>query len=248
MATDAAIAECARSFGRPTLRVYHWKPFCISLGYHQKVASIDLDRCVKQGIDVVRRPTGGRAVFHAEEITYAVVLPPDWAEAGSVEAVYRTISEGLILGLQKLGVPAEIAKRPLDFHTHYRSALAASCFSAAARYEIVLNEKKLVGSAQRRFVTGILQHGSILSGDAHLALPDFFVNTSDEEKRQMRDEIARKTISIHSVLDRDVPLEEGADALRVGMEEALNVRFSEEVLTDEERSLIEVNKDKYRIK
>lgn len=244
---DAALAENASLFGRPSLRVYQWQPHCISLGYHQKTRTLDLEICANRGIDVVRRPTGGRAVLHAEELTYAVVLPPSEAEAGSVESVYRLISRGLVVALNKLGVTAEFERRPLDLHTHYQSALSESCFSAAAKYEIVIRGRKLVGSAQRRFQTGVLQHGSILTGDAHLDLPDYFRNLNEKQTQQMKEEIATKTASIRSATGRTIEFEAGATAIRDGIGEALGVTFEEEGLTGEEVELARAKEALYKI-
>jgi len=229
------------------MRLYHWVPSCISLGHHQDSGSIDLDRCQEEGIDVVRRPTGGRAVFHAEEITYAVILPPGAEGGDTIRSVYRMIGTGLVCGLRKLGVPAQLERRPLNFHTHYRSALSVSCFSAAARDEIVLGGRKLVGSAQRRLPNGILQHGSILLGDAHLRLPEFFRDVDSAGRLRMREEIAWKTVSIRSALNRIIPFEEGAEALRSGMEEALDIRFETGGPTVAETSLMETGRRHYAI-
>jgi len=247
MATDQAIAEQASRLNCPTVRIYHWFPCCVSLGYHQNTDILDLHQCEQEGIDVVRRPTGGRAVFHSEEWTYAVILPSDWPGAGSTELVYKMISEGLVSGLNKLGVPARMERRPLDLHRHYRSELASSCFSAAAKYEVIADEKKLVGSAQRRMMNGILQHGSILTGEAHAKLPLFFEGLNSSKKERMSKIIQGKATCIQDLIGRIPSFEEGAEAIRSGMEEALGIRLKKGELSKEEKLLMPELKAEFSI-
>ena len=239
MAKDRALVENAQVVGRPTFRVYGWKPRCISIGHHQRLESIDLDRCGEDGVDVVRRPTGGRAVFHAEEVTYSVVIPKDSVcFRQSVTAVYNLISRGLVCGIQKLGVPAALEKRSVDLGAHYRTPLAASCFSTATRHEVVVGGRKLVGSAQRRLRGGILQHGSILRGDAHLDLPNYLREVRPGERSRMRGILEEKTISVGEYLRRTVTYEEVVWGIREGMEETFCVAFDEEGLTEVEEELV----------
>jgi lipoate-protein ligase A len=237
MATDKAILEHASDLGKPTMRVYFWKPYCISLGYHQAVQCIDIDRCRKDTIDVVRRPTGGRAVLHAEEVTYSVIIPRKHAFfSQNISDVYNKISVGLCAGIQKLGIPARLEKHSIDLHSHYRSSLSASCFSAAARNEILVDGKKLVGSAQRNGTEGILQHGSILVDDAHLNLPEYLTRIPDDEKKNMKAAIAGKTVTIRSFLKKKISYPEIVAGIRSGMEDALHIEFEEGDLTAAEKT------------
>ena len=239
MAIDRAILENADSFGKVTVRIYRWQPYCVSLGYHQSVENIDLEKCQQDGIDVVRRPTGGRAVLHAEEITYSIIIPAGGLPfSTSVGDVYNFISRGLVRGIQKLGVPAEIQKRSLDLRSHYKTPLSVSCFSAAARHEVVIEEKKLVGSAQFRLAGRILQHGSILMGDAHLALPDYLKGIKHKDKNWLRLIMKKKTISINRYLGRKIEYREAAKALRQGIEEEFSVEFEDGGLTEKEQEQI----------
>src|SRR5690606_2653286 len=113
--------------------------------------------------------TGGRAILHAQELTYSVVMP---SEGRSIMEVYRQISEALTAGLKSLAPDIGIAKSQPDFQKLYREPGSIPCFSSSARYEIEFDGRKVVGSAQRRIGSAVLQHGSILIGDAHLALAD----------------------------------------------------------------------------
>ena len=167
MEYDEALARAlVDGIGNSTIRVYGWQPYAISLGWNQSMDEIDLSKTSVSGIDVVRRPTGGRAILHAKELTYSVVMQ---VHDKNVLTVYEDISRALVAGLQELGAPVAIEKSQPNFSSLYRSASAVACFSSTGRYEIKCHGKKLVGSAQRRYAAAhgeevVLQHGSILIG------------------------------------------------------------------------------------
>lgn len=220
----------------PMLRVYHWKPWCISLGRHQKEEEIDRGRIGADGIGLVRRPTGGRAILHAEELTYSVVMP---SEGRGVMEVYRLISEALTAGLKLLVPEIDIAKAQPDFQKLYREPGSIPCFSSSARYEIEFGGKKLVGSAQRRIGSAVLQHGSILIGEAHLGLADYLA-VDDDVKEQLRQDMRRHTITLQDIMQRPVSRDEVRDAVRAGFAQAWGMDFStlddnEYIHVDEER-------------
>jgi lipoate-protein ligase A len=153
----------ASEVSQTILRFYSWARPTVSLGRSQKVEkAVDLDFCRDQGIDVVHRPTGGRAVLHDNELTYAVVSnEPERFDGGSVYGTYRRISEALLEGYLRLGVEAELAR---DTVRHRRSDGDRDdpCFLSPSRYELMFKGRKIVGSAQRRLRRGFLQHGSML--------------------------------------------------------------------------------------
>lgn len=219
MALDAALAESFLTphFPLPAnamlVRFYGWKPFCISLGFHQRETDIDLQACETAGIEVVRRPTGGRAVYHADELTYSVILKAIKSNAEH----YADIHHALKLGLEKLGVRCEFEQTAPDLQQRYRSAEAVPCFTASAKYELEVGGKKLVGSAQRRFNTErgdvLLQHGSILLSPKHKDLTKF-LNASDEVKKRIEADLDRKTVSV-SEITGDYPAHESAAAAMV---------------------------------
>jgi len=248
MATDRAVLESAGDLGTPTMRVYGWRPFCISLGYHQDAETLDLERCAEDGVDVVRRPTGGRAVLHAEELTYSLVFPKDHAAVrGSIGEVYRRVSEGLAAGLRRQGIPAVLEKRALDLQSHYRTTESVSCFSAAARHEILVEGKKLVGSAQRRTEWGVLQHGSILLGDAHLRLPYYLKAYGTEDKERLRRIMAEKTTHAGDHLSTETHSPALADSIRGAMEEAFSMTFEAAGLTADEEKKVEILRERFSI-
>lgn len=223
MNTDEALAlALLRGEGVPTVRVYGWNPWAISLGWNQSLDEILTDRVSADGLDVVRRPTGGRAVLHARELTYSVVMH---AEGRGVAEVYRLISEGLLRAVRKLGVNAGIETRMSDVS----AGRSAACFVATARSEIVVGSQKLAGSAQRRYgISGkadvVLQHGSLLLGSEHMRIVEY-LRLPEERKSTLREELRRRSTDVSSVLGRIVGFEEAAVAVRQGFEEAWGMRF-----------------------
>ncbi|MDH3455744.1 MAG: hypothetical protein OER90_02785 [Gemmatimonadota bacterium] len=157
MATDMALLGHAAS-GGASLRLYRWAPPCLSFGRNEPVSTrYDLSLIRALGLDVVRRPTGGRAVWHDTELTYAVAGPATMF--GSLHDTYLAIHEMLAHGLRRLGVRAEIAPRP---SSPMPAVGAGACFASPAGGEIVVDGRKLVGSAQLRLGDTFLQHGSVL--------------------------------------------------------------------------------------
>jgi lipoate-protein ligase A len=219
----------------PKLRLYRWKPWAISLGHHQSEASIDLERCKQEQIDVVRRPTVGRAILHAEELTYCVVMP---AGRRSILDVYNDISRALVRGLGLFGVQTELQKSQPDFRAAYRTSASVPCFASSARFEIEHDGRKLVGSAQRR-LSGqqrdvVLQHGSILCGSAHKRLPEFLAEKAPEAQNEIRTILDHHTVDLSEILGHPPDLQSLAECIRCGFSEEWNITFCESnVNTDE---------------
>lgn len=221
MMLDETIAGNVASGKSPSvLRFYRWKPYCISLGKYQKMDEIDTEKCRQAGMDVVYRPTGGRAILHAEELTYSVIFKDEIA--GNIEETYHRISQALVMGMVRMGIPAEMAPVQADFRTLYKQPSSAACFSSSAKYEIQVRGKKLVGSAQRRFAGAVLQHGSILIGPYHRRLTEF-LKLPDEEKKKMASILEDKTIEIEQI--RLVDAEELKIELKKAFEESFGVTF-----------------------
>ena len=244
MALDAALAH-RRKCNEPILRVFKWQPDCISLGYHQKVEEVDLGKCRQAGIDVARRPTGGRAILHAQELTYSVVIPAThaWFEILPLD-IYRRLSEAIAAGLRHLGAAVNFAPGE-KLHVDGRP-LRMACFASAARNELLAAGKKIVGSAQRRFRQGILQHGSILLDQAHDQLPEFLTGTASEreiERRRLEDH----TTTLRQVCARAVNFDETMSALRRGFAETWQIDFIDSPLTEAETKLAEKWRERFQI-
>ncbi len=166
MALDEALLEGMHAENAlPILRVYAWEPPCLSLGVAQPAADVNVQALQALGWELVRRPTGGRAILHTDELTYSVIGPHTEVRlAGSVLESYQRLSLALLEALHLLAVPARSEAEPhLPASSDPKGPV---CFEVPSNYEITINGKKLIGSAQARRKEGILQHGSLpLYGD-----------------------------------------------------------------------------------
>jgi lipoate-protein ligase A len=228
MAVDESLARAlASGDGAPTLRLFRWRPWAISLGYNQSAEELDAARCAADGIDIVRRPTGGRAILHAEELTYSVVMP---AGRKSILQVYNEISTALVRGLALFGVEVSLQKSQPDFSREYRSSSSIPCFSSSARYEIEWRGRKLVGSAQRRFSGPggdvVLQHGSILCGDAHIRLADYLAGPVAEARGRILATLRERTADLRMITGAPVDMGLLDGCIRRGFEEAWGLAFA----------------------
>ena len=222
MRRDRALLEAAEERAgsgepvEPLLRLFGFSPPGITLGHGQDPArELDLERCRRDGIAWAVRPTGGRAIFHAEEWTYsftAAISDRDWG--GSLGEAYDRLSRVLHASLTRLAVPAELssgaARGPAA--SWDREVPAPPCFASTARHEIVRDGLKLVGSAQRRTAHALLQQGSVLLGNGHLRLADYLA-LEEAKRAPVREALARSTWPAGDVLGLDAPLERWADAL-----------------------------------
>jgi lipoyl(octanoyl) transferase len=158
MAVDEAILQSVIE-GRspPTLRFYGWKPACLSLGYFQRSDVVNRMKCREHSVDIVRRITGGRAVFHDQEFTYSFAMPVPQGNKGSILETFKVINGGIVKGLQGLGVRAVLHRR----EGRSVSAKSPLCFSSPSHYEITVEGKKILGSAQVRRGGALLQQGSL---------------------------------------------------------------------------------------
>ncbi|MBF0171383.1 MAG: lipoate--protein ligase family protein [Nitrospinae bacterium] len=156
MAIDACLLEEAVNGAPPTLRLYGWERPTLSIGYAQPLDEIDTDAAARFGVPIVRRPTGGRAVYHHKEVTYAVALGESAPHYGSLREIYMLAEKAIEDALRELGVPVDLEPRDAS------GVRSACCFSSRTRHEITVGGKKVVGSAQRRVRGGALQHGSVI--------------------------------------------------------------------------------------
>ena len=195
------------------LRLFRFAPHGITLGRAQRPAqALDLERCRADGVPWAVRPTGGRAIFHAEEWTYSLAAPisdPEWG--GSLSEAYDRAAALLLRSLLRLGVPAAFAPRSAAPERR-RDPSGAACFASTARHEIVLGGRKLVGSAQRRGARALLQQGSVLLGPGHERLADY-LDLPEAGRAAVRHELATSAAHAGGTLGAGPPLARWADAL-----------------------------------
>jgi lipoyl(octanoyl) transferase len=235
MAVDEAILEAVgQKAVPPTLRLFAWNPPCLSLGYAQPFSDVDQARLQAHGWEVVRRPTGGRAILHTDELTYSVIAPLTEPRVyGSILESYRRLSQALLQALELLGLPARADKE----HT-LPSGMSPSgpvCFEVPSNYEITFGGKKLIGSAQARRREGVLQHGSLpLVGD--LTRITHALVFSDEAERQVAAQrLIERAATVEECIHQVVDWRQAAEAFKCGFEQTLDLHLELADLSAQER-------------
>lgn len=250
MALDEALLEWhSRGEIGPVLRFYEWEPATLSIGYFQSVEKeIEMDAVHKHGLGFVRRPTGGRGVLHEHELTYSVIVTEEYpGMPETVTEAYRVISGGLLEGFRNLGLHAEFSL-PVSKEQNetLKKPKSAVCFDAPSWYELVVEGKKVAGSAQTRQKGVILQHGAILLGLDEEKLVSLFKFESEESRKRMLDSLPKKAVAIDRLTDRHISIEECAEAFAEGFETALDINLEPMELTEEQLLFVqEIEQKKY---
>ena len=220
MAVDSAIlAGVEKGLSPPTLRLYAWSPPCLSLGYSQAFSDIDPILLQEQGWDVVRRPTGGRAILHTDELTYSVIGPrSDPRLAGGLMESYRRLSIALYESLLILDLPVIIhqGKNPLAHHQPV-------CFENPSDFEIMVKGKKIIGSAQARKRLALLQHGSLPLGGDLTRITRVLKYDSEEDREAAGRVLLQKAVTAEDILGKIISWEQAADAICTGFSKTLNL-------------------------
>ena len=240
MAIDGAILESVSAGEQlPTLRLYGWNPMCLSLGYGQRVREVDFEGLERHGWDVVRRPTGGRAILHGDELTYSVSLPIEHELAqGDVVESYRRISLALLNALQHLGLSPRSERQDDD---KLKGPKSPVCFEVPSHYEITAGGLKLIGSAQVRRKEGILQHGSLpLCGDVARICEALAFDTPEDRQRQ-KEIVRERATTLEGTIKKPIAWQTAADAVARGFEERFDLNIIQDNLSfDEEQRMKEL--------
>ncbi len=246
MAADDAILQTVCEKKSPcTLRIYAWQPPCLSLGYAQPIQDVDFSSLDDLGWDVVRRPTGGRAILHADELTYALIAPDSHPSfSGGVLASYRKLSAAFVVALGNLGLDVDVSSdKTLPEEQHQEPV----CFQRPSAYEITVQGKKIVGSAQLRRRGAVLQHGTIPLGGDITRICRVLRYESETARQAAVHDVRMRSATVEDILHTQVPWESAAQALTQSFEQVLGWQFSEEDLSPLEletsRSLIESRYD-----
>lgn len=235
MAVDEAIARCAADGLSPTtLRFYQWQPGAVSLGRHQPLADVDRVQVERRGYGLVRRPTGGRAILHIDELTYSIAgRTEDESLQGAVLDSYNRLSEGLVLGLRHLGLDA--AKAPGT--NRAGPDVSPVCFEVPSAYEIIAGPYKIMGSAQSRRGGYVLQHGSLpLHGDI-TRLVDVLAASDEATRESLRQTLRERAATVETLLGRRVTFWEAAAVLIDGLTTAMDIDLEEGELSTAELDL-----------
>ncbi|MGO9136703.1 MAG: biotin/lipoate A/B protein ligase family protein [Syntrophales bacterium] len=245
MAIDEAIfRENQRTDSPPTLRFYSWSPPSVSLGYFQITQKeINTEACRRYSVDIVRRPTGGKAVLHENDLTYAVIasehnplFPPD------ILGTYKVISSCIAEGLSELGIEAEMEGSGRSYQD---DSLKAACFSSPSRYELLAKKKKICGSAQLRSKGIFLQHGSILIDFDPVKACAILLPEEGERSWQI-EKLRESVTSIYEQIGAPVSMENICHVMKKSFEKRFDIELVEGCLTAHEESLkLQLMNDKY---
>lgn len=244
MAVDEAIfRENQHQDTPPTLRFYGWSIPSVSIGYFQDISKeVDLDACRRYHYDVVRRPTGGKAVFHNDDLTYAVIAKTkNTLFTDNILGTYKVISHCIAQGLKKIKIEAQMAekKRSLKDNT-----IEAFCFSVPSLHELLVAGKKICGSAQVRSHGFFLQHGSLMISFDPFKTQAVLLPHLDRDKQIS--ELSRSVTSIKDHIHDEIDIPTICCALKEGIEATLDIRLIDGSLTVEEEALKEKLLKKYR--
>jgi len=248
MAMDEALLDWhSEGLIPPVIRFYGWNPATLSVGYFQRVEKeIDMEQVLALGLGFVRRPTGGRGVLHEHELTYSVIVSEDYPEMPeTVTEAYRVISGGLLQGFKNLGLDAYFSVPDTDEkRADLKKPKSAVCFDAPSWYEMVVEGKKVAGSAQTRQKGVILQHGAILLDLDIEKLLSVFKYRKPEIKEAMREKIPEKAVAINSLREQPASIEDCIEAFKTGFQDALDIRLKPYILNDEQLGYIKSIEEK----
>jgi lipoyl(octanoyl) transferase len=238
MAIDEALFECLQPNDPPILRFYSWERPTLSLGYFQDYKRVVVESfLLHNNIDVVRRPTGGRAVLHDKEVTYAVIANLNGVFANqTLQETYQLIASALELALQRFGITQSSIS--LDSTAARKEVGLPQCFVSVSKYEIASGTRKVIGSAQKRVRDRFLQHGSILL--------DFDARLQSGSIRNPDPEIETKIAPLNRLLGRTLPFDEVAGRFGEAFEHQFGMQLQRSDLIEHEKQTVETLELKYR--
>ncbi len=233
MAVDEALLDSAgQGLSLPCLRLYSWEPPCLSIGYAQPSSDVDQPSLHELGWDWVRRPTGGRAILHTDELTYSVVAPlSEPRVSGGVLESYQRLSKALLSALHSLGLPAKAHPiHPAGPH----QANAPVCFEVPSNYEIVIAGKKLIGSAQARRKDGVLQHGTLPMWGDLTRITNVLAYSDDQTRNEAAVRLVSHATTVESVLGDKITWDTAAHAFIEGFQTELDLELVPGELSEQE--------------
>jgi len=226
MKFDIELAKSCRE-NEAFFRIYRWDPYCISLGSNQAFEDINIHKAKSDGLEVVKRPTGGRAILHAEEVTYSVVMSLSCGL--SPKQIYTKISQALLKGLAEYDsrlTSAELENIQPNFPDLLKQPSGVLCFASTAKSEVKFDSKKIIGSAQRKFNNVVLQHGSILCGTFHQKLAEY-LNKDEISIHLLKEELTNSTTEISTILNAEVDYEKLSSSLINGFKKEFEIQFDD---------------------
>lgn len=248
MAVDESILEhIYRGESQPTLRLYSWNPPCLSLGHAQSFKDVDVERLRQHGWEVVRRVTGGRAILHTDELTYSVTgSAKEPVLTGGVLESYNRLAQALFHAVHELRLHVEVKEHAGETNSQNSQNSNPICFEVPSAYEITVDGKKLIGSAQARKKEGVLQHGSLpLTGDL-TRICDVLIFRDDTSRKHAAEKLLARAATVESASGVETDWETAAQAFVKGFEAQLGIQFKRgEMSQSESKRADELVKEKY---
>ncbi|MDU4600877.1 MAG: biotin/lipoate A/B protein ligase family protein, partial [Staphylococcus warneri] len=206
------------------------------------------EKVKEKGYGLVRRQTGGRGVLHDKELTYSVIVPESHPKMPStITEAYRVISQGLLEGFKNLGFDTYFAvPRSKEEREKLKQPRSSVCFDAPSWYELVVEGRKIAGSAQTRQKGVILQHGSILQDIDIDELFDLFIFKHDRLKAKMKEAFVDKAVAINDISEQHITLNEMEKAFEDGFKKGLQITFKPLTLTDAQLEEVRALEEKFR--
>ncbi|OIJ16854.1 octanoyltransferase [Anaerobacillus alkalilacustris] len=242
MALDEALLEWhSEDKIRPTIRFYGWEPATLSIGYFQKVEKeINLEAVKKNELGFIRRPTGGRGVLHDKELTYSVIVSENHPKMPKgVTESYRVISEGVLDGFKQLGLDAYFAiPKTKEDQENLKNPRSAVCFDAPSWYELVVEGRKVAGSAQTRQKNVILQHGSIILELDETKLFELFKFPNERVRDRLLKGFSQKAVPINELIKHKVTIDDAEVAFKRGFEKGLQIDLVPYQLSEEQEAYV----------
>ncbi len=234
MAVDEALLESVtHGDSLPTLRLYSWTPPCLSLGRSQPFSDVDIKTIKKNGWEIVRRATGGRAILHTDELTYSIIAPKDNHHVkGTLLESYQHLAQALLLALKTLGVNVAMNEKKMARETQKNPI----CFETPSTYEITVNGRKLIGSAQARKKDGVLQHGSLpLTGDLRRVTEALYFPNA-ESRQIAAEKLLMRASTLESALGQEIAWDAASKSFIHAFETVLGIRFKRRDLSPSEKN------------
>lgn len=227
MALDYALTQAGNEFN--ILRIYGWNPRTISIGFHQSRSIVDLDKCKSEGIDFVRRPTGGRAILHDNEVTYSIILRGGKFD---FEEVYSNIHLAISKAIFNLGIEVNLVDTKPSKGQLSPGLGKTTCFTSAAKTELEYKGKKIVGSAGRQYKNALLIHGSILLGSEHTDIAKY-LRLPIKKQNIVKSALDSNTTDLSTILGKRVYSNDLIENLKNSFSKIFKTNFKEYFLTEE---------------
>jgi len=246
MAADDVVGDPLNGIVTPVVRFYCWAPSAVSLGRFQSNDAVVAELCSAEDWEIVRRPTGGRALLHHHDLSYSVILPGGSASPDQLRLIYDGVAFAQLEAFRNLGVKADYIPRGREFHTRDNSARAKLCLESRVRGELIVGERKIAAAAQRIYSKSILQHGSIpLTGDVGAIAR--VIPATPEMREESAATLRRSAIALDEAAGRQITPEELIQAMIPSLAARFGFKFIQSELEETELQEIKRRRPEFEV-